>query len=150
MASFRFPPSPLSQEGLHLSLYSLSSGEGKIENFENPSFSKFWYRSRSLCPKGRAMRYFMRWISTWKCSTSKPISSVTCTAAPVSQTCSVMPKPNTRTIQSWRSAPCGGCGGKKGENEIKALRKIVGDREKGDALRRCAGSGGKRKILLKI
>ena len=41
MAYFRFPPSPLSQEGLHLSLYSLSSGEGKIENFENPSFSKF-------------------------------------------------------------------------------------------------------------
>ena len=57
MAFFRFPPSPLSQEGLHLSLYSLSSGEGKIENFENPSFSKFWYRSRSLCPKGRAMRF---------------------------------------------------------------------------------------------
>ena len=72
MAFFRFPPSPLSQEGLHLSLYSLSSGEGKIENFENPSFSKFWYRSRSLCPKGRAMRFFMRWISTWKYSTSKP------------------------------------------------------------------------------
>jgi len=57
MAFFRFSPSPLSQEGLHLSLYSLSSGEGKIENFENPSFSKFWYRSRSLCPKGRAMRF---------------------------------------------------------------------------------------------
>ena len=89
MVFFRFPPSPLSQEGLHLSLLLafgrplsrlsqtykydgvrcsigyLSSGEGKIENFENPSFSKFWYRSRSLCPKGRAMRYFMRWISTW-------------------------------------------------------------------------------------
>ena len=48
MAFSRFPPSPLSQEWLHLSLYSLSSGEGKIENFENPSFSKFWYRSRSL------------------------------------------------------------------------------------------------------
>ena len=47
MAFSRFPPSPLSQEWLHLSLYSLSSGEGKIENFENPSFSKFWYRSRS-------------------------------------------------------------------------------------------------------
>jgi hypothetical protein len=46
-----------SQEGLHLSLYSLSSGEGKIENFENPSFSKFWYRSRSLCPKGRAIGF---------------------------------------------------------------------------------------------
>ena len=30
---------------------------GEIENFENPSFSKFWYRSRSLCPKGRAMRF---------------------------------------------------------------------------------------------
>ena len=42
MAFFRFPPSPLSQEGLHLSLYSLSSGEGKIENFERPSFSKIW------------------------------------------------------------------------------------------------------------
>ena len=42
MAFSRFPPSPLSQEGLHLSLYSLSSGEGKIENFERPSFSKFW------------------------------------------------------------------------------------------------------------
>jgi len=42
MAFFRFSTSPLSQEGLHLSLYSLSSGEEKIENFENPSFSKFW------------------------------------------------------------------------------------------------------------
>lgn len=29
------------------------------------------------------------------------------------------------------------------ENEIKALRKNVGDREKRDALRRCAGSGDK-------
>ena len=38
------------------------------------------------------------------------ISSVTCIAAPVSQTCSVMPKPNTGIIPSWRSAPCGGCG----------------------------------------
>ena len=56
MAFSRFPPSPLSQEGLYLSPYSLSSGEGKIENFENPSFSKFWYRSRSLCPKGRQPR----------------------------------------------------------------------------------------------
>ena len=46
MAFFRFPPSPL------------ATGEGKIENFENPSFSKFWYRSRSLCPKGRAMRFY--------------------------------------------------------------------------------------------
>ena len=69
----------------------------------------------------------MRWISTRKCSTSKPISSVTCTAAPASQTCSVMPKPNTRTILSWMSAPCGECGGRKGENEIKALRKTGGD-----------------------
>ena len=60
----------------------------------------------------------MRWISTWKYSTSKPISSVTCTAAPASQTCSVMPKPNTGTIQSWTSAPCGGCGGRKGEWEL--------------------------------
>ena len=34
------------------------------------------------------------------------------------QTCSVMPKPSTRTIQSWMSAPCGGCGRRKGENEI--------------------------------
>lgn len=64
--------------------------------------------------------WLMRWISTWKYSTSKPISSVTCTAAPVSQTCSVMPKSNTRIIPSWRSAPCGGCGRRKGE--IKALR----------------------------
>ena len=30
MVFFRFSPSPLSQEGLHLSLYSLSSGEGKL------------------------------------------------------------------------------------------------------------------------
>ena len=52
----------------------------------------------------------MRWISTWKCSTSKPISSVTCTAAPASQTCSVMPRPSTGIIPSWRNAPCGGCG----------------------------------------
>ena len=34
------------------------------------------------------------------------------------QTCSVMPKPSTRTIQSWMSAPCGGCGRRKGENEL--------------------------------
>jgi len=54
----------------------------------------------------------------------KPASSVTCTAAPASLTCSVMPKPNTRIIPSWMSAPCGGCGRRKGE--IKALRKIVG------------------------
>ena len=60
----------------------------------------------------------MRWISTWKCSTSKPTSSVTCTAAPVSQTCSVMPKPNTGIILCWMSAPCGGCGGRKGENDL--------------------------------
>ena len=60
----------------------------------------------------------MRWISTWKCSTSKPISSVTCTAVPAGQTCSVMPKPNIRTIPSWMSAPCGGCGRRKGEDEI--------------------------------
>ena len=44
--------------------------------------------------------WLMRWISTWKCSTLKPISSVTCTAAPASQTCSVMPMPNTGIIQS--------------------------------------------------
>ena len=37
----------------------------------------------------------------------------------------MMPKPNTGIIQSWRSAPCGGCGRRKGENEIKALRKTV-------------------------
>ena len=55
---FEHPLSPSPLKGLHLSLYSLSSGEGKIENFENPSFSKFWYRSRSLCPKGRAMRFY--------------------------------------------------------------------------------------------
>ena len=60
----------------------------------------------------------MRWISTWKCSTSRPTSSVTCTAAPAGQTCSVMPKPNIRTIPSWICAPCGGCGRRKGENEI--------------------------------
>ena len=64
------------------------------------------------------MRYFMRWVSTWKCSTSKPISSVTCTAAPAGQTCSVMPKPNTGIIPSWTSVPCGGCGRRKGENEL--------------------------------
>ena len=29
-----------------------------------------------------------------------------------------MPRPNTETILSWRSAPCGGCGGRKGENEL--------------------------------
>ena len=37
-----------------------------------------------------------------------------------------MPKPNTVIIPSWMSAPCGGCGRRKGENEIKALRKNVG------------------------
>ena len=30
----------------------------------------------------------------------------------------MMPKPNTVIIQSWRSAPCGGCGRRKGENEL--------------------------------
>jgi hypothetical protein len=54
---FEHPLSPSPLKGFHLSLYSLSSGEGKIENFENPSFSKFWYRSRSLCPKGRAIGF---------------------------------------------------------------------------------------------
>ena len=34
---------------------------------------------------------------------------------PVLQTCSVMPQPNTGIIQSWRSVPCGGCGGRKGD-----------------------------------
>ena len=29
-----------------------------------------------------------------------------------------MPKPNTRTIQSWTSAPCGECGRRKGEWEL--------------------------------
>ncbi len=29
-----------------------------------------------------------------------------------------MPKSNTGIILSWRSAPCGGCGRRKGENEI--------------------------------
>ena len=42
---------------------------------------------------------------------------------PVSQTCSVMPQPNTGIIQSWRSVPCGGCGRRKEENEILVLRK---------------------------
>ena len=42
----------------------------------------------------------------------------------------MMPKPGTGIIQSWRSAPCGGCCGREGESEIKALRKAVGDGEK--------------------
>ena len=29
-----------------------------------------------------------------------------------------MPKPNTGSILSWRSAPCGECGRRKGENEL--------------------------------
>ena len=33
---FRTPPSPLSQEGLHLSLYPLSSGEGKNSGLQKP------------------------------------------------------------------------------------------------------------------
>ena len=61
------------------------------------------------CPTSQSA-WLMRWISTWKCSTSKPTFSVTCTAVPASQTCSVMPKPNTGTIPSWICAPCGGCG----------------------------------------
>ena len=32
--------------------------------------------------------------------------------------CSVMPKPKTGTILCWRSSPCGGCGGRKGESEL--------------------------------
>jgi len=43
-AEAHYPENPSWLKGLHLSLYSLSSGEGKIVNFENPSFSKFWYR----------------------------------------------------------------------------------------------------------
>ena len=64
---------------------------------------------------GLSKRMAMRWISTWKYSTSKPISSVTCTTAPASQTCSVMPMPNTVIIQSWMRAPCGG---RRVENEL--------------------------------
>lgn len=30
----------------------------------------------------------------------------------------MMPKPNTGIIPSWMNAPCGGCGRRKGENEI--------------------------------
>ena len=30
----------------------------------------------------------------------------------------MMPKPNTVIILSWRIAPCGGCGRRKGEDEI--------------------------------
>ena len=36
---------------------------------------------------------------------------------------SVMPKPYTVIILSWICAPCGGCGRRKGEDKIKALRK---------------------------
>ena len=45
---------------------------------------------------------------------------------PIGFTYSVMPKPNTRIISSWMNAPCGGCGRKKGENEI--LDDMVFDR----------------------
>ena len=47
-----------------------------------------------------------------------------------------MPKSNTAIIPSWRSAPCGGCGRRKGESELlddmdfhynkMKCRKIVG------------------------
>ena len=29
-----------------------------------------------------------------------------------------MPKPNTGIIPSWMNAPCGGCGRRKGENDL--------------------------------
>lgn len=47
MAFSRFSPSPLSQEGLHLSLYSLSSGEGKNSGLQNPqTFAGFGIAGR--------------------------------------------------------------------------------------------------------
>ena len=46
---------PLCLKGLHLSLRSLPSGKGETENRRNRRFTEFWYRSQSLCPKGRAM-----------------------------------------------------------------------------------------------
>ena len=51
--------------------------------------------SVELAEKVHLLSWQMRWISTWKYSTLKPTFSVTCTAAPASQTCYVMPKPNT-------------------------------------------------------
>ena len=30
----------------------------------------------------------------------------------------MVPKPNTENIPSWRNAPCGECGRRKGENEL--------------------------------
>lgn len=72
------------------------------------------YAKRPTSPSA----WLMRWISTWKCSTSKPISSVTCTAGHAGRICSVMPKPNTGIILSWMSAPCGGCGRREGEDEL--------------------------------
>ena len=38
----------------------------------------------------------------------------------------MIPKPNTVFILSWRIDPCGGCGGRKGEND-KGPTETVGD-----------------------
>ena len=43
---------------------------------------------------------------------------MTCIAAPASQTCSVIPKPNTETIPTLICAPYGECGRRKEESEI--------------------------------
>ena len=58
-----------------------------------------------------------------------------------------MPKPNTGTILSWICAPCGGCGRRKGENEIKALRKTVGVVVRS---RQCRNIQGQDKILVMV
>ena len=123
MAFFRFPPSPLAKRGSTSPCIPSPQAREKLRISRIPHSQSSGIAREACALKGERC-VFMRWISTWKYSTLKPISSVTCTVAPASQTCSVMPKPNTGTILSWGSAPCGGCGRRKGE--IKAQRKAVG------------------------
>ena len=52
MAFFEHPSSPSPLKGLHLSLYSLSSGERKIENFEPPHSQSFGIARKACALKG--------------------------------------------------------------------------------------------------
>jgi len=52
LAFFKHPPSPSPLKGLHLSLYSLSSGEGKIDSGQNPPSIKILVWLSSFRPFG--------------------------------------------------------------------------------------------------
>ena len=50
------------------------SGKGQTENRRNRRFAEFWYRSQSLCPKGRAL--FIRMPVNLPPSPSLPLAMV--------------------------------------------------------------------------